>query len=256
MDPVYTPVVAAVSAGFRLFGQRIEVLGAEHVPRAGGAVIATNHVGYLDFTYVGYAAKPAGRYVRFLAKREIFDRPGVGALMHGMRHIPVDRYGKAVESYAAAVAALGRGEVLGMFPEATISPSFVPMAGKTGAARMAAAAGVPLVPGAVWGSQRLMTKGRPVNAQWGVAIVVSFGEPLHPTPQHDPGEVTRRLMGEIASLLDDAQARYPQRPSGDADRWWLPAHLGGTAPTVEQAEAALAVARAERKAARAAARGR
>jgi len=256
MEPVYTAVVAAVSAGFRLFGQHVEVLGAEHIPRTGGAVVATNHVGYLDFTYVGYAAKPAGRFVRFLAKREIFDRRGVGALMRAMRHIPVDRYGKAVESYSAAVEALRNGELIGMFPESTISPSFVPMAGKTGAARMAAAAGVPLVPGVVWGSQRLLTKGRPANTQRGVAILVSFGEPLHPTPDDNPAEVTTRLMAAITSLLDDAQARYPQRPSGDDDRWWLPAHLGGTAPTVEQAVAGLAAARAERKAARAAARGR
>jgi 1-acyl-sn-glycerol-3-phosphate acyltransferase len=244
VEPVYATVIWLITTGFRLYGWRITVQGAEHIPRSGPGVIATNHVGYLDFTFVGYAARQRRRLVRFLAKKEVFDRPVVGSLMRTMRHIPVDRFGKAADSYAAAVGALQRGELIGMFPEATISRSFVPAAAKTGAARMAMAAPAPLIPGAVWGSQRLLTKGRKPNLQRGVAISVVVGAPIAYEPDEDPAEVSRRLMTRIGELLASAQATYPQHPSGDGDRWWLPAHLGGTAPTVAEAEAEAARERA------------
>lgn len=256
MEPVYGSVVRLVTTGFSLFGWRVTVHGAEHVPRTGAAVIATNHVGYLDFTFVGYGARERGRLVRFLAKQEIFDHPVAGPLMRGMRHVPVDRYGRAQDAYVAAVEALRRGELIGMFPESTISRAFVPAVAKTGAARMAMTAGVPLLPGAVWGSQRLLTKGRKPNLQRGVAITVNLGAHVAYEPDEEPAAVTRRLMTRIGELLADAQATYPQAPAGDDDRWWQPAHLGGTAPTVAEAEAAAAAesaARRERR--RSAARG-
>ncbi len=253
MEPIYTSVIGLVKAGFRAYGWKIEVRGAEHVPATGGAVIATNHIGYLDFTFIGYGAGKRGRLVRFLAKKEIFDHRAVGWLMRGMRHVPVDRYGRAADSYSAALAALQEGEVIGMFPEATISTSFVPAPGKTGAARMAMAAGVPLIPGAVWGSQRLVTKGRPRNLQRGVAITVLFGEPLPYEPGEDPAKVTLRLMERITELVAEAQRTYPQQPAGDDDRWWVPAHLGGTAPTEAESRAAAAAVIAERRARRRAA---
>jgi len=256
VEPVYVSVIGIIRAAFRLFGWRISVQGAEHIPRRGAAVIATNHVGYLDFTFVGYAAREHRRLVRFLAKAEIFQHPIAGPLMRAMRHVPVDRYGKAADSLTAAVAALQRGELIGMFPEATISRSFVPTPGKTGAARMAMAAGVPLVPGVVWGSQRIMTKGRKPNLQRGVAITIAFGEPVPYEPGDDPAEVTLRLMARIGELLAHAQATYPQQPAGDDDRWWLPAHLGGTAPTVAEAQAASLAERDARIAARRAERDR
>lgn len=250
MEPVYTSVIGLTKTGFRAFSWPITVRGVEHVPATGGAVIATNHIGYLDFTFVGYAAGDRGRLVRFLAKKEIFDKPVVGWLMRGMRHVPVDRYGRAADSYTAALTALQAGEVIGMFPEATISTSFVPAVGKTGAARMAIAAGVPLIPGALWGSQRILTKSRPRNLQRGVAISVLFGAPVAYTPGEDPAAVTKRLMSRIAELVAEAQATYPQQPDGDEDRWWVPAHLGGTAPSVADSNAKAQAASAERRAQR------
>ena len=247
MEPVYTPVIGAVIALFRSFAWDIRVTGAEHVPAVGGAVIATNHIGYLDFTFVGYGVREHGRVLRFLAKKEVFDHKVSGPLMRGMKHIPVDRFGKAGEAYAAAVDALQRGELIGMFPEATISRSFVPMAGKSGAARMAMAAGVPLIPGAVWGSQRILTKDRKPNWQRKVVISVDFGAPIAYEPDDDANVVTKRLMQSITELTDTAQKRYPQQPRDAADRWWLPAHAGGTAPTVEEAERKAAEDAAQRR---------
>src|SRR5215207_6807193 len=157
---VYPPVIAFARSVFALQGLRFTLRGTEHVPRSGGAVLAMNHIGYFDFTYAGYAAVPARRRVRFMAKQEVFTHPVAGPLMRGMRHIPVDR-SLGAGSYRAAVAALRSGELVGVFPEATISRSFELKEFKTGAARVAAEAEVPLLPVVIWGSQRVWTKGRP-----------------------------------------------------------------------------------------------
>lgn len=245
MEPVYRPVVGVALALFKTMAWRIEASGAHHIPTEGPAVIATNHVGYLDFVFVGYAARESKRLVRFMAKKEVFDHRISGPLMRGMKHLPVDRFGSAADAIDVAVASLKAGEVVGMFPEGTISRSFVPRAGKTGAARMAMAAGAPLIPGAVWGSQRILTKGRPKNFERRIPITVSFGEPIDYTPVDDPIDVTKRLMHSIGELSDQAQRNYPVKPRA-GDEWWQPAHLGGSAPTVEEADAITAREKEER----------
>ncbi|HVM15452.1 MAG TPA: lysophospholipid acyltransferase family protein [Egibacteraceae bacterium] len=250
MEPVYTPVVGAAAAFFKIMGWDIRVRGSDHIPREGPVVIATNHVGYLDFAFVGYGAREQGRLVRFMAKKEIFDHPVAGPLMRGMKHISVDRFGRPDAAVRAAGHALEEGQVVGMFPESTISRSFVPAAGKTGAARMAMNAGALLVPGAVWGSQRILTKGRPRNFQRKVAVSVDFAAPIPYEPDDDAGEVTKRLMARIGELVEQAAADYPQQPAGEDDRWWLPAHLGGTAPSVAEAEEIAVKERIERRARR------
>src|SRR4051812_45602255 len=120
-----------------------------------------------------------------MAKQEIFAHPVGGPLMRGMHHIPVDRK-SGLGSYEAALAALGAGEVVGVFPEATISRSFTVKGIKSGAVRLAAAADVPLIPMVLWGGQRLWTKGRPrtLNRRH-VPITILVGEPLHPKPDED-----------------------------------------------------------------------
>lgn len=247
MELVYRPVIGIALGIFKVLSWDVRLSGTEHIPKSGPAVIATNHVGYLDFVFVGYAARPSGRLVRFLAKQEVFDHKISGPLMRGMKHIPVDRFGRAKDSVETSVAALERGEIIGMFPESTINPSFVPGQGRSGAARMAMAAGAPLLPGAVWGSQRIMTKGRPRNFQRKVAITFDLGSPVAYDPGEDAAEVTARLMQEISGLVKKAADAYPQSPAGDQDRWWLPAHLGGTAPTPEEAAARLAAEREARR---------
>lgn len=245
-EPVYRFVIGLVLTVFKIMRWPIRVFGAQHVPATGAFVMASNHIGYLDFVFVGLAARERGRLVRFLAKQSIFDHPAWGPLMRAMKHIPVDRYGgRARDALEEGVDRLRQGQVVGMFPEATISPSFVPRPGKLGAARMAMQAQVPLLPVAVWGTQRILTKWRPRNFQRGVAIDIRVGPAVPYAPDDDPGDVTRRLMQAIRDLVDEAVADYPQQPAHDRDRWWLPAHLGGTAPTPAQAEARLARQRAE-----------
>ena len=227
---IYPPVIAAMRGAFRVLDLRITMSGAHHVPEHGGAVLASNHVSYLYFILCGLAARPSKRLVRFMAKREIFDHRVGGPLMRGMHHISVDR-NAGMASYKAALEALKRGEVVGVFPEATISTSFVLNEFKVGSVRMASAAEVPLVPMAVWGGQRLWTKGRKRSlGKRHVPVTILVGEPLRPARRDNQAEVSAELHARITALVDKAQREYPDKPSGPDDRWWLPAHLGGTAP--------------------------
>ncbi len=242
-EPVYRTVIGFVLGLFKVMDWRVRIHGSEHVPTAGSAVVASNHIGYLDFVFVGLGAREQGRLVRFMAKQEIFEHPAAGPLMRAMKHIPVDRYGRARDAIEESVERLEKGQIVGMFPEGTISPSFVPREGKTGAARMAIAAGAPLIPACTWGTQRILTKWRPRNLERGVAIDVHYGEPVD-TSHGDHDRATKELMESIGGLVDHAASVYPQEPADDDDRWWLPAHLGGTAPTPDEAERRLAEQRA------------
>lgn len=234
MELVYPPVILACKTLFRALDMKLDVQGAEHVPAKGGAVLACTHVSYLDFIFCGLAGLPSKRKTRFMAKKQIFSNRIAGPLMRGMHHISVDRAaGQA--SYQQAVTALKAGEVVGVFPEATISQSFTVKGIKSGAVRMAAEANVPVIPVTVWGSQRLWTKGQPKNlTQRHVPILIHAGEPFQPTLDDDQELLTKDLRARMTDLLDQAQRDYPVTEPG---AWWLPAHLGGTAPTPEEAAA-------------------
>jgi len=235
LDLFYRFVVRFALLVVKVMDWRVDVTGAEHLPRRGPALIASNHIGYLDFVFLGVGARCQGRLVRFMAMEESFRHPVSGPLLRAMKHIPVDRYGEAAAAVDAGVAALRRGELVGLHPEGLLSRSFVLQEGKTGAVRMAQASGAPIVPAAVWGTQRILPpKGRPRLPRH-VAVSVRFGEPIPVPAGADPVEVTRTLMGRITELLDQAVAAYPQRPASPADNWWMPAHLGGSAPTAERA---------------------
>jgi 1-acyl-sn-glycerol-3-phosphate acyltransferase len=231
-DITYPPIILAAKTGFRLLGQRFTMTGTEHVPRSGGVLLACNHIGYVDFVYGGLAANPSGRLVRFMAKRELFDHALVGPLMRSLHHIEVDR-GAGTGSFRTAVEFLRRGEAVGIFPEATISRSMELKEFKTGAVRIAAEAGVPVVPVIMWGTQRMMTKDHPKDFSRGKTIAISVGEPLHPTGA-DPVAETAELRATMTTLLDRTIRDYPaeEQPPGS---WWLPASYGGSAPTPEEA---------------------
>ena len=231
---MYASVITFARGLFALQGLRCTINGAENVPPVGGAVMAINHTGYLDFVFAGMAARPAGRLVRFMAKEQVFRHPVSGPLMRGMRHIPVDRDAGAA-SYRAAVQALKGGEIVGVFPEATISRSFELKEFKNGAVRMAAAAGVPLLPTVIWGSQRIWTKDHPKRlGRTRTPILLSVGVPIEVSRKDDPEMVLRSLRKVMTELLHAAQDAYP--PLTGEDLKFLPARLGGAAPTPEQAE--------------------
>jgi len=243
-DYVYPPVIAVAKAAFHGLGLKFRIRGTENVPRSRGALMAINHTGFLDFTFAGLAAQPAGRLVRFMAKTEIFENPIAGPLMRGMKHVPVDRDAGSA-SYLEALEALRSGEIVGVFPEATMSPSFDLLPFKQGTVRMAAEAEVPVLPTILWGSQRVYTAGhRKRLTERGVLITITVGAPLEFTADEGVAAGTKRLRTVMAEMLRIAQDTYPDAPSRPEDRWWQPARLGGAAPTPEEG---LALVNARRK---------
>src|SRR3954470_13556663 len=233
-DRPYRLIIRLALIIFRLFRFRFDVRGQEHVPATGGAILCSNHVSFLDFTFLGLAAVPQHRLVRFMAKSAVFTHRVAGPAMRAMQHIPVDRTAGAA-AFDSAVRALKDGQVVGVFPEATISTSFTVKDLKAGAARMAVDAGVPILPAAVWGGHRIATKHRKVVLRRDVPVTVLIGEPIVAGPGERPQSLLRRTRAAMVALLEEAQRDYPDQPAGDEDRWWLPAHLGGTAPTPEEA---------------------
>jgi 1-acyl-sn-glycerol-3-phosphate acyltransferase len=107
-----------------------------------------------------------------------------------------------------------------VFPEGTISQDFEPMRGKSGTARLAQASGVAVVPIGLWGTHRILTKGRKPQLAWGVAEVAVVGEPVVVDKDERASEATRRIMDAITACVARARAIYPQHPSSDGDEWW------------------------------------
>ena len=226
-DLVYPPVVVALRTFWNYLGLRFDFNGEENLPRKGGAILAMNHVSYLDFALIGTAALPAKRWIRFMAKKELFDNKVAGPLLRGMHHISVDRSSGSA-SFATALRALESGEFVGIFPEGTISVSFELKEFKSGAVRLAVGAGVPVIPAVVWGSQRLWTKKVKRDLKRNkFPISVSFGQPLHFTSDTDIEEGEAQLRAAMSALLLDVQSKYPDSHNGAR---WAPVRLGGTAP--------------------------
>jgi len=248
VEPVYGTVIQLARLIWRAQGLKFTVTGEEHLPVTGGAVIAINHTSYFDFTFAGLPAykQGRGRKVRFMAKKEVFDNKLSGPLMRAMRHIEVDR-GSGADSFDQACRLLKEGELVGVYPEATISRSFEIKELKTGAARMAIACDVPIIPHIVWGAQRIWTKGHP-RKMWRpkVPIHIAVGEPIYPTLP--PAELTTLLHSRMQHLLEKVQDDYGPHPPGE---FWVPHRLGGGAPTLAEAnrmDAEEAAAKAARRA--------
>ncbi|KUI26466.1 acyltransferase [Mycobacterium sp. IS-1742] len=229
MEPVFRTLEIVAEAATRVTGTRITYHGLDNLPDRGGAVVAINHTGYVDFLPAALAAKARGRRMRFMIKAEMEQVRIVGYLIRHTGTIPVDRRAGA-GAYAVAVQALRAGELVGVYPEATISRSFELKEFKTGAARMAIEAGVPIVPVIVWGAQRVWTKDHPrALGRRRIPVTVAVGEPM--APAGSVADVSVTLRASMEALLARAQADYPM-PAG---QYWVPRRLGGSAPTLEEA---------------------
>jgi 1-acyl-sn-glycerol-3-phosphate acyltransferase len=232
-DAPYMAIIGLGHTWLRAMDFKFRVTGQENIPRTGGAVVAINHISYVDFIMAGYGGRASKRLIRFMAKKETFDHRFSGPLMRALKHISVDRAdGQA--SYDEAIRYLRAGELVGVFPEATISRSFLIKELKTGAVRMAAEADVPLVPMILWGTQRLVTKDHPRDFSRHKTITVTIGKPLDPQGA-TAHEKTQQLHAAMTDMLDKAIREYPdeEQPPGS---WWLPASYGGSAPTPEEAK--------------------
>ena len=228
-EPLYRAIVEGFKGIFAVLGMKLDIVGEENIPLQGGAVLALNHTSYLDFALGGVPADRRGRrFVRFMAKDSVFRHPIAGPLMRGMKHIPVDRHDGSV-AFEAAVAAARAGELIGVFPEATMSRSLEIKELKNGAVRMAREADVPLIPMIVFGGHRVLsydvrdfTRGR--------TICMTIGRPM--ASNDDVDEMTRALRSTLSELLDETIDRYPDKPPGAP---WIPQRHGGCAPSLEEA---------------------
>jgi 1-acyl-sn-glycerol-3-phosphate acyltransferase len=221
VEPVYAFAHGVLVPPIR-WAMRWTIEGANRVPAHGPAILASNHTSYLDPMVLGHLADQRRRKVRFLAKRELFDKRGVGFILKHGGQIPVARNtAEAAGSLDAAVEALHAGECVCVFPEGTISLDLNPMAGKTGTARLAADSGVAVTPVGLWGAHRILFKGRKPHWRWGVAETVVVGERVRVEPDDDIYEATDRIMGAIAKCVARAREIYPQRPAEGEDDWWV-----------------------------------
>ncbi|MCK2199857.1 1-acyl-sn-glycerol-3-phosphate acyltransferase [Corynebacterium callunae] len=253
-EPVYARIIInAIRGVLKAQGVKIYIFGAENVPTEGGALFAMNHTGYYDFIVGGIPAYVRGkRLVRFMAKKEIFDTPIVGSLMRAMKHVSVDRSAGA-GSMEDARKHLNDGQLVGIFPEATVSRSFEIKELKTGAVRIADSANTPLIPLIMWGSQRVITKDIDPNlGRSHTPIFVRVGAPIDPSG--DPAAATERLFEAMKTLLDETRQQYETEfgpfPGGEP---WRPESLGGSAPSLERAKL-LEIAEKERRQAKKAAK--
>lgn len=194
--------------------------GLDSVPAEGPIIVAGNHVSYLDAFAMGHFVTKAGRRPRFLGKAELFDNWFTGTVLRGAGQIPVRRGTGDSQPLDAAAEALRAGEVFVIYPEGTVTKNedFTPMRGKTGVVRLALSAGVPILPIATWGGQNVWQKSGKGSLRFGRPIWLKAGEPIDLSGYADRAEVsavlrelTDRLMGELAALVEDMRARYPKR---------------------------------------------
>ena len=175
----YWVVKALLAPILKLFRPWAE--GADYVPRTGPAILASNHLSFSDHFF---APLPLPRKVVFLAKSEYFTGRGIKGLFSraffsGVGQIPVDRSGgKASErALATGLRVLAGGELLGIYPEGTRTPDGRLFRGKTGVARLALEARVPVIPCAMIGGFEFQPPGR-ITPQFKVRPGVRFGKPL------------------------------------------------------------------------------
>jgi 1-acyl-sn-glycerol-3-phosphate acyltransferase len=186
--------------------------GRENLPKTGGALIVANHYSFFDPMAVGHFVVANGRTPRFTAKAGVFKHPLLGKWFVAAGQIPVHRGTRdAVKALLAAQDAVKKGEVVIFYPEGTMTkdPDLWPMVGRTGAARIALRAGVPVIPVAQWGAQEVLA---PYSTKFHFfprkTLHVLAGPPIDLSGyvgRKDRGieqEVTDLIMAEITKLLE------------------------------------------------------
>ena len=199
---------------------RIEIEGIENIPASGPAIVVFNHRSYFDPTVMALVIAKAGRNVRGLGKKEVFDVPLIGRLMKASGGIRVDRGTGSDEPLEAAIAAVDAGELLMIAPEGTIprGPAFFDpvLKGRWGAARIAAATGAPVIPVGLWGTEKVwprssrLPKFSLIDRPLVTAVV---GEPVklaHRSPDAD----MKKIMKKISALLPP-EAREQRIPTAE-----------------------------------------
>jgi 1-acyl-sn-glycerol-3-phosphate acyltransferase len=208
--------------------------GQQRIPQTGGLIFAVNHISNADPLAVGQFIAYSGRWPRFLAKTSLFRLPIIGRVLRACGQIPVVRASPAAgDALRAAIRAVEKGQAVTIYPEGTISrdPQLWPMAGKTGAARIALETGCPVIPIGQWGAQELMYGGELRFPKLLPRKTLRFeaGDPVDLDDLRDQPvaaavliEATERIMDAITSLVADLRGepapavRYD--PRAEAER--------------------------------------
>jgi 1-acyl-sn-glycerol-3-phosphate acyltransferase len=203
-------------------GFRWRIEGLQHIPASGPALVAANHISLADPPAVGYLVDLRGREARFLATSGLFRYPILAGLLRRMGQIPVERAtSRAAASLEPAAAALRAGEVVVIFPEGGLSADLEPGRGRTGVARLARTAGLPVVPVGVWGTHRLHAKGHGPRWRPGLVVAAAVGRPLaEPAGDEDDRAAAERIMAAVAAQVATARLLYAQDPPPGEDAWW------------------------------------
>ena len=208
-------------------------LGTEKIPQSGGVVLYSNHVSYMDALVLAHYLFKNGRAPRFIGKEAVFKIPVVGWVLYKAEQIPVKRQSdSAAVALSEAIAALKMGHAIGIYPEGTLTrdPNLWPMTGKTGAIRLALAAGAPLIPIAQWGDHEILAPyskflrpfpRKEVTLQCGEAIDLSKWQ----GKEDDPiamEEATQFAMKELAVMVGQLRGETPPKELFDIRKSDLP----------------------------------
>jgi putative phosphoserine phosphatase/1-acylglycerol-3-phosphate O-acyltransferase len=218
---------------------RLDIEGAELIPRRGPAVLVANHRSYIDPVAIGFLLARAGRPVRFLGKKEVFDAPVVGDLVSALGGIRVDRGTGSDEPLRAAQDALAAGELVAIMPQGTIprGPAFFDpeLQGRWGAVKLAEAAEVPIVPIGLWGTEKVWPRSAKLPNLTNLLDPPTIRIRVGPAVQLKHRSVdadTRRVMRAISALLPD-EAREAHEPT---DEELARTYPGGVVPDDVDAE--------------------
>jgi 1-acyl-sn-glycerol-3-phosphate acyltransferase len=217
-------VVVAIVKPFMLVFTKPRFTGRENMPRSGGVVFAPNHISHLDPLVLGFYIWECRRIPRFLGKASVFKVPVVGRIISSAGQIPVYREStQAADAFRDAVAAVERGECVGVYPEGTITrdPDMWPMTGKTGVARIALRTGCPVIPIANWGAHEILQsytgklrirllprKTIKVHAGKPVDLSAFQGKPITSRLLH---EATEAIMMAVAETLGEVRGETPPK---------------------------------------------
>ncbi|MET0419247.1 MAG: lysophospholipid acyltransferase family protein [Actinoplanes sp.] len=188
-----------------MIGWRPHVEGLDHIPRTGGAVFAGNHLSVADELFLGSVVP---RHLAFWAKSEYFDGTGISgwftrSLLNGLGAIRVERGGgrAALTAFDGAIPVLKAGDAVAVYPEGTRSPDGRLYRGRTGAARLAVAAGVPIIPVGMLGTDKVQPIGQPYPMPFRGKVTIRFGKPIETAGRADDRTSLRALTDELMAEI-------------------------------------------------------